>query len=60
MNNLGFNVVPSGTIIKVTLYLTNPFSGYSFTNRSISVASINYDNQEDSVGVIQLASVYLG
>ncbi len=45
VNNLGFNVVPSGTIIKVSLYLTNPFTAYSFTNKFISIASITPENQ---------------
>ena len=57
INNLGPTVIPTGSIIKVTLYLTNPFTAYPFNLNKISVIFSNPQAQPISSGSVLLSSL---
>jgi hypothetical protein len=56
INNLGPALIPSGSIIKVTLHLTNPFTAYSFNLNQITAIFLSPQAQPISSGNYLLSS----
>jgi hypothetical protein len=48
----------TGSTIKVTLYLTNPWTSYSFGQKNITAIQFNGMGQQVAKGIILLGSIY--
>lgn len=58
ITKFGSGVIQPGSIVKITLYLMNPLTAYSLSQKAVRVTLINLLGQTLSKGSYSLAGVY--